>query len=361
MNYRTSQLLVAEDVGPAGTKVIDINVSKPISQLDITFKTTKASQGQSAGSPANISKIELVDGSKRLFSLSGYEAQALAYYSRPGIVCDHGQHISTLSEFDIYPILFGRWLWDQLLAFDPKMFVNPQLRITFDEDVSDNSVTANELEVWAHIFDEMAISPLGFLSAIEHYDYTCGAADSYETIELPDDRVIRQILVRAHQAAYEPWYQIDEARFDEGTLDKIAWEFTNLENYYRRMKSHWPPIVQQVATAPGSGGADYFLPMTDYYAGYTFLGLGGTTEVYNSLAAGRGGKMTLVESVAGINVIGLAFGYLPWHCYQFPMGLKDVIEDWYDPKGKRPRLRLRASTGGTSGTGEVVLEELHRY
>lgn len=361
MNYRTSQLLVAEDVGAAGTKVIDINVSKPISQLDITFKTTKASQGQSAGSPANISKIELVDGSKRLFSLSGYECQALAYYSRPGIVCDHGQHISTLSEFDTYPILFGRHLWDQVLAFDPAKFVNPQLRITYDEDVSDTSVSANELEVWAHIFDELSVSPMGFLSAIEHYDYTCGADNSYETIELPDDRPIRQILVRAHQAAYEPWYQIDEARLDEGTLDKIAWEFTNLENYYRRMKAHWPLIVQQVATAPGSGGATYYLPVTDYYAGYTFLGLGGTTEVYNSLAAGRGGKMTLVESVAGINVIGLVFGYLPWHCYQFPMGLKDEINDWYNPQGKRPRLRLRASTGATSGTGEVVLEELYHY
>ena len=231
MNYRTANLMAAEDVGPSGTKVVDINVSKPISQIDLTFKTTKASQGQSAGSPANISWIELVDGSKRLFSLTGYECQALAYYSRPGISCDHGQHISSLSEFDTYPILFGRHLWDKELAFDPTKFVNPQLRITYDEDVSDTSVTANEMEIFAHIFDELAISPVGFLSAIEHYDYTLGADNSFETIELPDDRPIRQILVRAHQAAYEPWYSIDEARFDEGTLDKVAWEFTNLENY----------------------------------------------------------------------------------------------------------------------------------
>lgn len=360
MNYRTSQLLVAEDVGPAGTKVIDVNVNKPISQIDITFKTTKATQGQSAGSPANISKIELVDGSTRLFSLSGYECQALAYYSRPGIVCDHGQHVNALSEFDVYPILFGRWLWDKILAFDPKKFVNPQLRITFDEDVSDTSVTANELEIWAHIFDELAISPIGFLSAIEHYNYTCGAADSFEVIELPDDRAIRQILVRAYQDSYEPWYQIDEARFDEGTLDKIAWEFTNLENYYRRMKSHWPLIRQQVYVAPLTTGNDYYLPMTDYLAAIALIGMGGTEEAYITNASARGGKFGLYSS-SNNNQGGLAFGYLPWHCYQFPMGLKDVIEDWYDPKGKKPRMRLRSSTAGASGAGQVVLEELHRY
>lgn len=360
MNYRQSQLLVAEDVGVSGTKVIDINVNKPISQIDITFKTTKASQGMSAGSPANISKIELVDGSKRLFSLSGYECQALAYYSRRDIVCDHGQHVSTLSEFDVYPILFGRWLWDKILAFDPKKFINPQLRITFNEAVSDTSVTANELEVWAHIFDELAISPIGFLSAIQHYNYTCGAADSYETIELPDDRLIRQVLVRAYQDSYEPWYQIDEARFDEGTLDKIAWEFTNLENYYRRMKSHWPLIQQQVVLNAPPASAKFYLPMTDYNAGLAGIGQGGFEEISLAVVSARGGMFDIVESV-GINIVALAFGYLPWHCYQFPMGLKDVIEDWYDPKGKRPRLRLRASTAGVSGTGEVVLEELHRY
>lgn len=360
MKYREAQLLVGEDVGASGTKVIDINVTQPVSQIDITFKTTKASNGMSAGSPANISKIELVDGSKRLVSLSGYELQALAYYSRPGIVCDHGQHISTLSEYDTYPIMFGRWLWDRDLAFLPTKFTNPQLRITYDEDVSDTSVTTNELEIWAHIFDELAISPMGFLSAIEHYDYTCGDADSYKTIELPDDRVIRQILVRAYQAGYEPWYQIDEARLDEATMDRIVWEYTNLENYYRRMKSRWPLIVQQLAILSDTGGLDFYVPMTDYYSGVLGIGLGSTTEIYHDGASSRGGKISITGS-ANINLLGLAFGYLPWHTYQFPMGMRDVIEDWYDPSGKKPRLRLRASTGGTSGTGEVVLEELHKY
>lgn len=360
MNYRTALLLSPEDVGASGTKVIDINVDKPISRIDITFKTTKASQGMSAGSPANITKIELVDGSKVLHSLNGYENQALGYYSRPGVIMDHGQHISTLSEFDTYSIDFGRWLWDEILAFLPDRFANPQLKITFDEDVSDTSVTTNEMEVLAHIFDEKEISPLGFLSALEHYAYTCGADNSFETITMPEDRPYRQILVRAFQQGYEPWYNIDEARFDEGTLDRIPFEYTNLENYYRRMKSVWPMIVQQVTLISAAAGTIFYIPQTDYYANGAFIGLGGTTEVYNTNASSRGGYLKLTGS-GEINIAGITYGYLPWHCYQFPMGQKNLIDDWYNPAGKKPRLRLRASTGATSATGAVVIEELFRY
>ncbi|MBI2869392.1 MAG: hypothetical protein HYX96_06170 [Chloroflexi bacterium] len=360
MKYRSSLLLPAEDLGGAGTKTIDIDVDKPISRIEMTFKTTKASQGMSAPAPANIPKIELVDGSTILHSLTGYENQALAYYSRKGVVMDHGQHISTLSEVDIYTIDFGRWLWDQLLAFDPKRFSNPQLKVTWDEDVSDTSATVNALEVWAHIFDELKASPIGFLSAKEHHSYTCGAENSFEHIALPEDRPIRQLLVRAYRDGYEPWTTIDEARLDEGTLDRIPWEFTDLEMYYRRMKSHWPMITQQLAFIADTGALTFYVPMTDYYAGFAGAGLGATTELFHSNASSKGGKM-VIDASANTNALAIVFGYLPWHSYQFPMGLKDEIEDWYDPAGKKPRLRLRAGSNGTNGTGQVVIEELFKY
>jgi len=360
MNYRHALLLAPEDLGGSGTKVIDIDVRNPISRIDIKFKTTKASNGMSAGAPANISAIELVDGSKVLHSLNGHENQALAYYSDPGVIMDHGQHVSTLSEVDEFRISFGRHLWDEMLAFLPGNFINPQLKITFDEDVSDTSVSANECEVWARIFDEKSVSPIGFLSAIEQYQYTCGAANSYENISLPEDREIRQILVRAYQDGYEPWYQIKEARLDENTLDRIPFDFTDLETYYRMMKSVWKAIVQQVVLAPGSGGQTYYLPMTDYNASIAGVGMGGTEELYMTAAAARGGKFQLA-CTTGVNIAAIAQGYLPWHCYQFPMGKLNDVDDWYNPAGKKPRLRLRAGTGGTSGTGEVVIEELYRY
>lgn len=360
MNYRIAQLLAPEDLGATGTKVIDIDLDQPISQILIRFQTTKASQGMSAGAPANITKIEIVDGSTVLWSATGYECQAAAYYNRPGVSMEHGQHISTLSEADIYLITFGRWLWDEVLAFLPSRYRNPQLRVTFNEDVSDTSVTANELEVLAYIFDEKQISPIGFLSLQEWFDYTVGANNSYETVILPEDHVIRQILVRAYADGIEPWAQIKEARLDENNEQRIPWHYTSLENYYRAMKSEWPLIQTQIVLLSDTGGYNFYVPQTDYWSGVVGLGLSSTTEVYHDTVASKGGKISITGS-GNVHFLGTSFGYLPWHCFQFPMGMKDRIEDWYDPRDQKPRLRLRAGSTGTSGTGQVVLEQLRRY
>ncbi len=360
MNYRTALLLAPEDLGASGTKVVDIDLSQPISRLTIRFKTTKVLSAMTAPGPANVSKIEIVDGADVLHSLSGYESQALAYYSRPGVSMEHGQHIATQSEVDMYTIDFGRYLWDRELAFLPGKFRNPQLRITFDEDVADTSNTTNECEVWADIFDELAISPMGFLAAIEWHNYTCGAANSYELITLPEDRVIRQMLVRAYQDGYEPWYQINEARFDENNGQHVPFEYTDLEYYYRRAKAwtpmgHTPFVAGVYATA-----RVFYIPWTDFWASISGLAIVSDSGLFTDGASLKGGKASLLSS-ADRQQVGEARGYLPWHCFQFPLGLPNLIDDWYNPAGKKPRIRLRASTGGTSGTGQVVLEQLRRY
>jgi hypothetical protein len=360
VNYRTAQLLAPEDLGASGTKVINIDIDQPISRLEIRFQTTKASQGMSAASPANISKIEIVDGSTVLWSATGYECQAVAYYNNPGMIFDHGQHISTLGEVDIYRIDFGRWLWDTELAFMPGQYVNPQLRITWDEDVSDTSVTANELEVLAYLFDEKQVSPQGYLSVQEWFSYTVGAEDAFETIMLPEDHLIRGLYVRAFRDGFEPWAQIDEVRFDENNQQRVPFEYTNLENYYRAMKSVHPPIVQPFAFIADTGSLNFYVAPTDYYSGFVAAGLGATTEVFHEQASSKGGKLD-IDASANTNALGLAFGWLPWHTFRFDMGYKMDMTDWYNPSGKRPRLRLRAASSGTNGTAQVVLEQLRRF
>ena len=169
MKYRRALLLAPGSLGASGTKVIEIDVDKPISRIEIRFKTTKVLSYMTAPAPANMLKVELVDGSKVLHSLTGYENQALAYYSRDRISMSHGQHIPTSSEEDLYALDFGRKLWDKELAFVPGNFHNPQLRLTWNRALADTSCVSDEIQVWADIFDEAAISPIGFLSAIEHY------------------------------------------------------------------------------------------------------------------------------------------------------------------------------------------------
>ena len=363
MKYREAQLLYPQDMtNGAGTIVFDVDVHKPISRINIKFRTTKTLEYMTAPTPANIPKIELVDGSTVLHSLTGYENQALGYYSRPEAIMDHGQHIRSNSEEDHYVIDFGRYLWDEELAFDPLRFHNPQLKITYDEDVADTGVTVNELSAWADIFDEKVITPRGFLMAVEQYAYTPGANNSFEMISLPSDRPIRQILVRAHQVQKEPWYNINEARLDEGTLDTIPWDYTNLEDYYRRMKGVWRRLSGGFNVNLLLSARVFFIPATDYYANFMLHGVNDSDQsAYEESVASAGGYCQIIGTTAGKQATGTWSGYLPWNCFQFPFGKQGVIDDWYDPEGKKPRLRLRAGAGAENGDVQVVMEELYKY
>ncbi len=361
MKYRTDLILAATAMPSAsGTKVIDLLITKPISRIEMTYKTTKVLATNAYGVPACIPKIELVDGAKPLHSLTGYTNQALAYYNRPGCAMEHGQHIRASSEIANYAIDFGRFLHDPLLAFDPKRFSNPQLKISWNRAACDASVSVDSMEIWAELFDEKVISPMGFLSAREIWSGNFLADNSVNEILLPDDEVIRQILVRANQAAYEPWYQVDIAKLDEAFGGAVIFDYQDLEMFYRRMKSRWPMIKVPFIGGFDGGSETFYIPQTDYYAWLNGIAAGAVGNTYMTGASCRGGK-AVIGNTAGANLVGESGGYLPWHTFQFPFGNQQDPDDWYDATGKKPRLRLTSNTGGTSGDGNVVIETLHKY
>lgn len=360
MKYRISELLSATDLTEAGTKVIPINIQDPISRIDFLFKTTKSKYGMDSYTHKNITKIEIVDGSDVLFSLDGGQAQALGIYDRKAPTMQHGQHLTGLSEFDTYPIDFGRYLWDEILALNPKMFRNPQLKITWDENVADTGVSENEAVVVAHCFDEKEISPVGFLMSKEHWGTTMPADGTFEYVDLPLDYPIRQILIQGYYSAHEPWNVIEDARLSEDNLKRIVWDW-NIERYYRYMKSVWTPVVEQVLGCAASGGGYlHYVTPTDYYS---VPQITPTSEHYlYSSGWGRGGYLPLKSDVGNIPFGGIIIGYLPNHCVQFPFGNQMDMDDWYDVTKKGSvQLRLESGSAGASGAGAVVLQQLRRY
>jgi len=362
MNYRQALLMSPQSLGASGTKIVKIDVQKPISRINIRYRTTKGLSYMTAPGPANVLKIELVDGSKVIHGLTGYENQALAYYNRPGVSMEHGQHVNASDEVDLYTIAFGRYLWDEQLAFDPLRHDNPELKLTFNRALADTSASADEVEIWADIFDEKAISPMGFLLATEHYAYTVPISGGFEEISLPSDRPIRQILVRAHQDGKEPWGIIDQVRLDEGTMDQIPFDFTSMEDYYRRGKAVWHQIRTPLVVHPKpNDDRVFYIPQTDYHASIHYISIGVGNLLAETTTSLKGGKMTLQSEYDAV-VHGEARGYLPWSVYQFLLGKPDVIDDWYNPTDKKPRLRVHGNTAlAATADAQVVLEELYRY
>lgn len=81
MNYRLANILAEEAATTAATKTLDINLADPISRIVVQMKGLNSSGVPTAHPAKMISKIELVDGSDVLFSLSGVEAQALNFHN----------------------------------------------------------------------------------------------------------------------------------------------------------------------------------------------------------------------------------------------------------------------------------------
>ena len=365
MNYRKVTVHPLESIAAAGTKTIDIKGTDMISRLLIKYIITKGVAGHTMAAhlAKDITKIELVDGSEVLFSMTGYEAQALNIYDRKcGSMC-FGQQMASCPGESLYGIDFGRFLFDPMLALDPTKFKNLQLKISYTLVGSDTTCVASSLEVFSDNFDQKVPSPVGFLMAKELYSYTCGADGSFEYIDLPTDYPLRKLLLRAYTDAREPEYTIESIRLDEENLKRIPLDIT-LRKYINMMMGEWTP-VEELFSCIAAQVADvrvfYVTPTNEFPS---FAGL--CTNAGDLYATGvgwfGGGKITLAAPGGSHNVYGIAHGYLPNHCIEFPFGDPKDIDDWYDvTKIDSLKLRLEAAGSGTGGVAQVVLQQLRRY
>lgn len=358
MNYRETEILDAETLTGAGTKTIPINVREPISRLNFQWIITKTKTEMDSYPHRDIVKIELTDGSDVLHSLNGGQNQALCIYDRKCATMNHGQYIDANSQRSLYGIDFGRYLYDPELAFDPRQFNNPQLKVTFDSDLSDDGVASGTLEIWADIFDEKVVSPVGFLMAKEHFSRTPPTSGNYE-VELPTDYAIRKMLIQGYRSAYEPWYQVSHVRLSEDNDKRVPID-VNLEVYYQRRKGIDTPVEEAIVVQPGAA-SEYFLQATDFWATVILQNQDAGDEA--GIGANGAGGYQAITAGGATQAQGVQRGYLPNHCFSFPFGIQSDLADWYDvTRLGSLKLRLTAGTGAAaSGTVAVILQQLRRY
>jgi len=359
MKYRTATVLSEKTLDDAGTEVIKLNIQDPISRILIGYRAKRVASAMTAHLLENVSKIELVDGSDVLFGMDGSELGALNIYDRRINSVMHSQTMGGTSMVAALSIDFGRFLFDPELAFDPKKFDNPMLKITYNRVAFDLECTHNYLTVIAECFDEKPVSPVGFLMSKEHWKKNM-STDTYEYIDLPTDFPIRKMLVRGYYKGYEPWYTVAEARIDEDNEKRIPFVW-DIETYHKFRKAMDYPIIEgfhEHADAGGTWGPLYLTP-TDYLA--ISVGSLENNDWYWTSGNERGGKVNIRAGVAG-SLGGLIFGWLPLSCVQFPFGDQTDLDDWYDVTLKgNVRLRLKGGLEATIGAGSVVLQQLRRY
>ena len=360
MKYRTTEILDASDPSAAtGTIVVPLNIQDPISRITLFYKVQLLSKATIAHFAANITKIELTDGSDVIYSLSGYECQALAVYDRRVNAMNGPDYIAGSWSTAMFPIDFGRFKFDQQLALVPAHFHNLLLKVTYNEDLVDAAVANHYFEVFADCFDERIISPVGYLSAKEWIEYTPSGASAYKAVDLPTDEIIRRIQVRGYQEKYAPDTCCSEVRLTEEEKKRVVFDWETIK-YEEVQQADEVPIIERVCEyADAAGDYNKFIMGTDYMV--TYVGMPRASQNVWSPDYADGGY--LLRSCGGTEMVqGIYVGRLPHHTFDFPMGNPQDLDDWYDVTSKGSVvLRLRAGAQGASCIHSVTLQQFRRY
>lgn len=359
MNYRLSKILARKAFTADAVEVIDVNMVDPISQIVVMYEVLGVGGVDLLGHPAKcITKIELIDGSDVLFSLTGMEAQAVDFYHNKRPAANRLTYLNGNYCTEVFNINFGRFLYDPILALDPNKFSNLQLKVSIDINASEAAVTTGYLTVMAQSFDDKVISPLGFLMHKEIKSWNL-ADGTHEYTDLPTDHAYRKLFIRSLLANYRPTTLIDQIKISEDNDKKVPVDNTSYE-ILRAIQSQCP-AYHETLTFPGVAAAKarYITPSyRSCYGGCGWRTSAGTGDIHCGF--GDGGLLTVFTEATGPNAQLSGEGYLPHGVFEIPFGLQGDHTDWYDVS-KIKNLKADITGGETLGTAQIMLQQFRKY
>lgn len=360
MKYRQATLLATESIATAGTKVVDINVKDCISRLMIILELTNVGYTPTNHPLAALKTIEVIDGSEVVASLTGYAAQAMAYYD-DGVMPHNELNYENTAVIRAVAILnFGRRLYDPDLALDPMRFRNLQLSIAHDKALGGCIPVAGNIRVIADMFDEKSVTPTGFLLNKEVVSFTPEAGVG-KYIELPLDNTIRKLLIMNTNDAEEPDVEFETIKIDEEDGKRVIIDCKTMD-LIRSMDSRYPRFSEYFSGRVGTAGADFYLSACKDIM-FGVIGSSGTAAYYHG--AWSGGRKRNLKGSATQEFGGSVSGRCPHGAVPIFFGDQQDVEDWWDVSalGKARVIATPRSSPAidTAKTTDVIVQSLQRY
>ena len=356
--YRLTEILPNEAANSAATKTIDIDLTKPISRMVVEFKATNNNSVPTAHGAKVITKIELVDGSEVIHSLSGIQSQALSANNMGEMPFAVNEYRNDVSNIQTFQLNFGRWLWDPILALDPTKFSNLQLKITHNKALGGSTPDAGNLRVFAFVFDENSPTPRGFLMSKEVFSYSL-VSSAIQRVDLPRDFPYRGIMIQSLSGGKQPWEQYNKIKWsiNHDQMVPINTLFVSDLLKLYAPKQRFVETLLGIATA---SAVDHFTSFAyDTYANITNLDAALTN---NFIVQDFGGTVAVTGDSAEAFQLVLN-GYSPHGSLLIPGGMPNDMDTWYDPRNAAA-VTLDITGGSSVGSGstaEIVLEQLRLY
>lgn len=367
MKTRKVYLLKDDAFTAAQTKTVDINIRDPISSIDIIIRMTNGAGMTEASivKPHNeFTKIELIDGSDVLESCSMREWQSLNVAELRKIPSMELTLETSGVQCEMCTIHFGIGKNDPDHFFDPKMFTNPQLKITntFTAAAATSWAAAGHaISVIANIIEEGQGSQRGFLMSKEIYAHT--AVDgAIETIDMPRDWPYRLIMLECIKTGSSPILTLEKLKLTCEADKYIPYEIDTrdliLEN--RAIFGMLIQTMKKRITGAGIIYCDLYDMVKAALSQDTSLSLIGLVTV--------GGEAITMETdvgAAGVNalstvegvVYAIAFGYALHGALYLPFGKLDIPDDWFNSQ-KYGDIKLKLTGESAVGTVKTVLQQL---
>jgi len=358
MNHRLASVLAEETIIPAATKVIDLDMDDVVSRIQINLEVQRDGTVLGDHPAAVVSNIELIDGSDVLFSMSGKECQALDYYQTGKMPFNAVTDQDGQDDIVVFNINFGRFLYDEILAFDPSKFRNPQLKITHNYQACGGTPGAARMEVRAFLFDEKVPTPVGFLMSKEHYQFTSGVENTYEYIDMPTDYTTRRYMIVGQRDGYFCQQVVNSLRLSEDNAKRIPYD-TSVWQLLKMLHQTYPRIEEYGHfTFSTTAKVIWASPTQDIVVNAVGI-TPGNAAVPDTIPTKMPISLDAVVSEQGNAQIS---GYDPHSSFILPFGAPDNMDDWYDvTKIGNLKLRLKAGSAGATGVVEVVTEQLRKY
>jgi hypothetical protein len=354
-----TQIFAEKQYDSDATEIIDINLSDPISQLVFQFQIFNSlAANMTLHYLACIPKIELVDGSEVLFSLSGLEADALDWYNNKGFRANYnyGNCPGWLTRY--VGINFGRYLWDKNLAFDPTKFKNPQLKVSFDINGGGATATYNKMAINALCFDEESISPFGFLMSKEIKNYTPGGT-GHEYTDMPTDYPYRKLLVKCQTAGTEPNQLISNIKLSEEQDKRIPYDH-DIMSILGAIMSQYPRVEETYWMQFDTSDRIFMITPTTRVTAFGTVWAMAAAHSVPAMYDGDGGQLDTIADANPSNMMVRVEGWLPHGVIAIPFGDQNDPDEWYDTRILKS-LRADITSVAAAGGIQLFLEQLRNY
>ncbi len=358
MKYRLNKFHAQSSYTADTTVVIDLNISDVISSIVLGLAVTNSSATMTANPVACITDLQLVDGSDVLYSLDGYEAEAIDWYNNGGKFRSNYNIALTGNSIERYiGINFGRFLYDPLYALDPTRFNNLQLRITLDIDAGGNAGSANKITAWANLFNERPTDLKGFFTSKEVKQYTMASA-THEYTDLAVDHVYRGLYFRPFLLGTEPNQAVSNIKLSVDQDKEIPFD-AGAQDILRVIQASFPPVVESYFFNVGTSTKYIYCAPSTRVTAQGSIWAAATADRTFAFYNGDGGRLDAIVNTGSQNAQVHITGWVPHCVYQIPFGNSADPGDWFNPAGIRS-LRLDI-TGGAAAQGFLFNQQVRNY